>query len=386
MTVPVVAILGAGASLASGNYPADLRPPLTRDLFSGLRANALLREYPLARKAGRLIARDMKADTTLAFEQALLGLRTDGNPQHAHMALAVPLYLQALLLKASEELVDRAERYDLLVDDLLQVPSWIHFVTLNYDVLLDNALSPFFRLDEMADYIANRRGQQRKNWSLIKLHGSVNWAIDTDQPFDPLVPAPELDPPHGPIYCYPPDEFRLLQLRGTSRRTAEPGGPTAFSYPAIALPEGPKDRLVLPDAHLDYFKRSLADARQVDLLVLGYSARDSEVLTLITDSGTQVRRMTVVNRDAEANLEVFATIARHGIEALWPDVYDGSFVEWVDQGALRTWVREFDGVKDPAGPYPSLTSPDDLHNRIERRAHEHRVSGQSVTDWLNDPM
>jgi hypothetical protein len=47
------------------------------------------------------------------------------------------------------------------------------YVTLNYDTLFDNRLTTYgrSRITAMDDYIAPSR-----NWALLKLHGSINWA------------------------------------------------------------------------------------------------------------------------------------------------------------------------------------------------------------------
>jgi hypothetical protein len=76
--VPVVVIIGAGASFASGKYKPMSRPPLTRELFETERARALLRTYVLANNASRAVRRLMQADDTVAFEQAVRSLRRMG--------------------------------------------------------------------------------------------------------------------------------------------------------------------------------------------------------------------------------------------------------------------------------------------------------------------
>lgn len=382
--VPVIAIVGAGASHASGTYANEARPPLTKDLFKGERAEEVFRTHRLAQKASRIIARDMRADSGLALEKALRALREDGNPQHAQMAFDVPLYLQELLLGYSRDIGGHAERYDALVDELLKLSTSIHFVSLNYDVLLDNCLSPHFPLREINDYVVMRSGTRVKNWSLIKPHGSINWFVEVAQRFDPRSPEPGIRIPHGPISCLPSDAFDLNALRGTV-----PGAPQAGAkhYPSLALPEGSKDRLTLPAGHLHFFKSVLQAAQQVDLLVLGYSAVDTEVLALIKDGRARVRRMTIVNKDAPEALKVLEVIEQFGIDAIWPDVFDGSFADWVDRDGLRAWGHEFGGLQGPNGPYPSLTPPRELAQRIASDKLEQELRNQGDRpNWLTGPM
>lgn len=124
-------------------------------------------------------------------------------------------------------------------------------------------------------------------------------------------------------------------------------------------------------------KSTLAEASEADVLVLGYSALDTEVLDLIAQGHAGIRRMTVVNRDPKSTLTVYRTIQRHGIKAIWPDTFDGSYEDWIDKDGLRRWVQEFGGVQ--GGPYPSLTDPDDLARLIDFRAAERRLRGVQTT-------
>jgi hypothetical protein len=371
--VPVVVIIGAGASYASGEYELSQRPPLTRGLFETGRAKALLRTYVLANNASRAVRRLMQADDTVAFEQALRSLREDGHPHRQQMSLALPPYLQALMLAYSEELHADAERYSVLIDELLKLRTRILFVSLNYDTLLDSNLGAFAPLQSIDDYISETR-----QWDLIKPHGSANWYVELDDLFDPTAPPSDLRVPKGPIKCVPAKSFPLYIARGALERR----DPHTLSrrYPAIALPEGPKDRLVLPPQHHDHFVRTLDAAYEIDVLVLGYSALDTEVLDLIAHSRARIRRMTVVNRDPRSTLEVYRRIEDHGIKAVWPDTFDGSYERWIDEQGLYEWVKEFGGLRD--GAYPSLTSPGVLERRIEARAAEQRalVQRDSIMD------
>jgi hypothetical protein len=161
----------------------------------------------------------------------------------------------------------------------------------------------------------------------------------------------------------------------------DPHGPTT-RYPAIALPDGPKDRLVLPEEHLWFFQDALIRAAEIDLLVLGYSALDTEVLGLIKEAGCTIRRLTIVNANPESNLEVYDRIAAFGVTAIWSDTYDGSYAEWIDGDGLRRWVTEYDG------PFISATEPDELRRRIDVRHAEQRIHQEQARrdSILNRPM
>lgn len=357
MSTPIIVLVGAGASFAAGDVGTDERPPLTRELFSCARARRLLTTYTLAREAHSVITREMRGDSTIAFEEALKRLQTDGFPHHEQMALAVPPFLQALLLEYSESLDARCVRYGILVDELLKLRTTVVFVSLNYDTLLDNRLAAFSPLNSMSDYIEAPLG-----WSLIKPHGSVAWFFEQPAAFDPRTPPGDRPIVRQAIECKPTTAFDLADLRASD--SGNPHGP-CVRYPALALPDGPKDELVLPREHLDHLRGILGSSQEIYLLVLGYSALDTEILKLITDSDCKVRRMTVVNFDVGSALEVFDRITDTGIEPIWPDVFDGSYTQWIDKDGLSRWTAEYLGRPE------SANNPTELRQAMaERRRHE----------------
>jgi len=354
-----VILVGAGASYACADIGDAEHSPLTRQLFDCREAQPLLSVYTLAREARSVITRDMTADTTIAFEEALRRLETDGYPHHQQMALGVPPFLQALLLKYSQNLDTRCERYGILVDELLKLQAPLMFVSVNYDTLLDNRLAAYSPLNTMADYVTTPLG-----WSLIKPHGSVAWFVEQPAQFAPRTPAGDLEIVTAPIQCMPTTIFDLGVVRG--RRGGDPHGPSV-RYPALALPNGPKEELVLPPEHRVHFEQVIGRSHEIYLLVLGYSALDTEILKLIAASTRQVRRMTVVNSDAEAALDVFERVEDAGINAIYPDVFDGSYQRWVDGGGLSRWADEYMGRPE------SANDPDQVRRAVAGRADE-RVS------------
>jgi hypothetical protein len=357
VSTPIIVLVGAGASFASGDVGPDERPPLTRQLFDCARAQRLLTTYTLAREAHSVITREMRGDTTIAFEEALRRLQTDGFPHHEQMAAAVPPFLQALLLEYSESLDARCVRYGILVDELLKLRTTVVFVSLNYDTLLDNRLAAFSPLNSMSDYIEAPLG-----WSLIKPHGSVAWFFEQPAAFDPRTPPGDRPIVRQAIECKPTTAFDLADLRASD--SANPHGP-CVRYPALALPDGPKDELVLPLEHLDHLRGILGSSPEIYLLVLGYSALDTEILKLITESRCKVRRMTVVNFDVGPALVVFDRITDTGIEPIWPDVFDGSYTQWIDKDGLSRWTAEYLGRPE------SANNPAELRQAMaERRRHE----------------
>lgn len=309
-----------------------MRPPLTVDLFDEENYGPLLEEYALAHQAGRFIVDQRAGDDALSLEQVLHALRESEHEHQRRMAYAVPPYLQDLLQTVSAENFRKAFRYDRLIERLLRLPD-ICFVTLNYDVMLDRRLADHHRLDDFEDYIS-----EDKNWSLIKLHGSVNWVYVLPEDIDPYPPTTELHLQDQELRCYPPNAS-LEKLRGSY------GG--RDRYPALALPEGAEDRLVLPSRHHWWIKQRLEAAPNIDLLVIGYSGLDVEVLNLIKSAGgTQVRLLTIVNQSLDTAIAVRERFTEAGITPVWTETAKGDFGEWSDAGGLDRLVTQF------GGPYP----------------------------------
>jgi hypothetical protein len=338
--VPLVAILGAGASRGSGRFresrvkvTSKLEvPPLTVDLFDESKYAEVLRTYDLAHQAGRFIAEERAQDDALGLESALHRLATSQYPHHQHMAVAVPPYLQHLLLAVSEQLYSDALHYDRLIERLLCLP-YVHFVSLNYDVMLDRRLSAHRPLSTLADYVSDDT-----NWSLIKPHGSVNWFHEADETFLPATPPLDLSWRRDTFGCVPPHSD-LNTTRGPSLAYPE----LTNRYPALAAPEGPDDKLVLPGAHHDFFFDRIHRAQQIDMLVIGYSGLDREILKLIKRIGPKIRHMTVVSQDQTTASAVLERFRAAGLDPIWNEVIDGDFASWSNGGGLTRLVDDYDG-------------------------------------------
>ena len=333
---PLVAILGAGASRGSGDFDPklrkvgeDLRPPLTVDLFDESQYSSVLRQYDLAHQAGRLITQELAQDDALGLEHALHGLSISAFPHHKHMAVAVPPYLQHLLHDVSDSLYADVLNYDRLIERLLRLP-YVFFVSLNYDVLLDRRLNGHHQLSDLDAYIDNGR-----NWSLIKPHGSVTWFHPASELYVPAIPPLDLSWDQARFQCVSPTA-NLGLTRGMRGAYTE-------RYPALAMPEGPDDTLVLPDAHRDFFLGKLQSAREIDVLVIGYSGLDKQILDLIASANCKLRHVTVVDQNLETATEVVERFRASGLDPVWRYVADGDFASWVNDGGLNLLVDEYDG-------------------------------------------
>ena len=175
MPEQLIVITGAGASYDStGIEPRDLnwQPPLVKELFAERAAfHPILDFYP--------DAQTLAPDLRVATRTGSVGLETYLRDQvlrspsayDRRRYRAIPLYLQHLLHEVSEHYTTHPVNYDRLINGVLRSANEVIFLTLNYDTILDSRLEQHAHVRSLNDYI-----RPDFAWSLIKLHGSVDWA------------------------------------------------------------------------------------------------------------------------------------------------------------------------------------------------------------------
>jgi hypothetical protein len=331
----LVVILGAGASFDASSarhrgetvYP----PPLVTQLFSqGGPDDSILRAYPLAEMAGSEIR--YAANNQRGLEQVLREQYKESAAEHDRRAFfQVPLYLQHRLLVASSAFVP--DSYDRLIMAALRLPEVV-FVTLNYDLLLDQRLAALSPLHSLRSYITDER-----NWSLIKLHGSVNWAKKLETGLETL--GGDLDPP---FFARTFDRHALSAetAPGISMRPVDPAQSGSLNsarvegsslyYPLLSVPLGPDDELSCPDSHLEFFKGRLDAEDGFHALFLGYSGYDVAVMALLRESVARLRSVTVVNPDQAAGNRILEAL---GDVSLPTEVLCEGFTAFVNNGHLE---------------------------------------------------
>lgn len=328
VTVPLVVLIGAGASQGAGQNMVVPAPPLTTELFNPA-YDAVLHQYDLAMKAGRHISEEIAGSSSPpVFEDLLRGLRDSKHAHHRHMALAVPFYLQELLWQQSEVQNLRASAYERLTRKLLELES-VFFVTLNYDILLDRQLNAYRSLNTLDAYV-----EPHSNWALLKPHGSVNWSWPLAVPTYAYTPAADLDYSPTDLIAVSPDAHWSTMRGVQSHEIDEPFRRTTpvERYPALALPLGPDDEIIMPREHIDRLVHGIRTAAEIDLLVIGYSGYDKAILKLLHDAisagNTRVRRATIVNVDQAGAADVYGRFDAAGVGAVWQDLRPEPFADW----------------------------------------------------------
>jgi hypothetical protein len=310
-------------------------PPLVPDLFDATfpASQEVLPGYPLVNMA----AADLRSqDTAVAIEQTIRTRYRDSEHEHDQRIFrAILPYLQELLHRVTYSFTDFAHNYESLVASLLRLNEVV-FVSLNYDLLLDNVLTKIDPRATGLDWYVD----PGRHWSLIKLHGSVNWARQTGVNSASVFTDPPADLELADEIVVRPGGDELWRLRGFS------GARGSFTYgelqyPVLSVPIGQADELVCPREHVDFLQAKLAATQPLHLLLVGYSAVDREVLALIRDSERGVKTLTIVDRSEEAASAVADRILReHGIPADEVRPYAGDFNEWVEKGQLERLVQE----------------------------------------------
>lgn len=312
-------------------------PPLTPQLFDPNRLGyaEILAKYPLAKAAAAELG---SAQSAVSIETQLRERYRDSEHEHDRRIFRGVLpYLQELLYTVSHEFTPFPQNYEILVTKLLRLKEVV-FVSLNYDLLLDNALvTTDSDKSDMDWYIRTAR----RNWSLIKLHGSVDWGRELSSPRgDKDFTAPNANTPLSSkiwLRTGSLDAIRGFPFDSSVYASRE----QKLYFPALAAPVGESDELVCPPEHVRFLRDRLAESQPMHLLMVGYSGIDHEVVRLIRESERGIKTLTIVDQGKEAAWGVANRLAEQGVTSAKTPVFacDG-FDTWVRDGGLDAFIGE----------------------------------------------
>lgn len=345
MVNTLAVIVGAGASkdcVAEGaiaEFNPDWRPPLTAELFAARTPfNRILSKYPKANALSEIIRTRLKKSENL--EDILEDLMSSEDLQVKKQVWAVMFYLQELLWTVSESFViSGGTKFDTLVQRLLTSKvGQVLFFTLNYDLLLDRAISNFddVRFDSMADYCHTAR-----RWSLVKAHGSVNWGWrllngrrDTQRP--DLVLETIREEPRLSV------EVELLRVPLSDLQKYERTPEGYMLFPALALPAKGEKNFICPREHLERAEKFFAECK--NFLFVGFSGVDPHVLRLF-NKASAIERLAIVNGKRDAGENLFNSLQSVNVEFgrthLWrsrPVIFDGGFRAFMESADFESLI------------------------------------------------
>lgn len=311
-------VVGAGASYdcavgrpgPSRSPDSNWRPPLTWQLFEPRQVfGPILDAYPGARNTATEIRvrldRSAEPDTFALEKYLREELRESENADARWRFRQVPLYLQHLLFEVSKSYTTDPENYSRLVTGALGAGlDNVVFLTLNYDTILDREL--FYRTpvgaatgnpDNLTDYVS-----EEQPWILVKLHGSVNWVrrvlvTPSDLPGDPYEVA-FFELIASDIEAGKLDD--AIELRIATRVQTLRRSDGLLCYPALSVPIGPDPELAnCPPAHIEALRGRLARmGGSLNVLFVGYSGLDDEVLDILGEAGT-INTIGIVDLDPQ---------------------------------------------------------------------------------------
>lgn len=332
MSRTLFVVVGAGASYdASSSWDGafQLRPPLVKGLFDRTHEN-ILATYPLAQSAApeiRDVLERKSGGKAISLESHLRKMYRDStDPYDVRRFYSIALYLQDLLWQVSKASV-HFDNTDRLVAALLRRFEHVCFITLNYDTILDQALSKLDPLRGLSDYISHSR------WSIIKLHGSVDWGYAPTAKVDVDHPSADLKDLLSPTI-----RKGYSSLGGISNkeipRFARSGGKEIKLFPALTVPVGEEDEIVCPEKHQLFLRERLQAEEELDVLILGYSAYDRTVIQKLGDSEKRIRTLMVVNQNQTGARKVVDRLRQ-----LLPQALNGTRVT-MDRQPFGQWCRE----------------------------------------------
>jgi hypothetical protein len=296
-------VIGAGASyecVSEGRTEirVDYRPPLTSELFSARPSfNAILRKYPRVEALSDEIRAKLSSGTPL--ETLLRLFSEEENLILRKQYWEIPFYLQELLGEVSDHFVQAGTtKFSTLFRAILRSDfKRVLFLTLNYDTLLERAISGVtgHSFVDLSSYCP-----ENEKWQLLKLHGSVNWGREIRNYSGKEKTATEVLTVLNELDLA--DEIRMLKGHQDDYRKVARN----FFYPALAVPLDKEKQYISPPEHVECSRDFIRTCQA--FLILGFSGLDADVLELLSVAEKPVR-VKVVDKDRNAATEVLRRVA-----------------------------------------------------------------------------
>jgi len=185
------------------------------------------------------------------------------------------------MYRVSTNYVDRPSCYIQLVEALLlDSEHEVLFLVLNYDSLLESALTHYFeghQFKVLNDYLPKER-----DFKVVKIHGSVNWfrrmnqLTHTEGTWIDVVRSITVE-----ALSEVPETAIFIEDEVTNVSSVGPNNMRV--YPVLTAPLAGKslDQAVCPDSHLNFARDFLADCYK--FLIVGTSGLDDDLMELLRE-------------------------------------------------------------------------------------------------------
>jgi hypothetical protein len=272
----LMVIFGAGASYDSAPDQAVRRPPLAAELTE---YPSVAATYPASRAVIDYLDRAAEnGSTSLEAGLAAFSELAEQSTDRMMQLTAFRFYLCEVIQNATRAWLGATHGrtyYLALFNYLLE---WqerskepIRIVTFNYDTLIEDALGSLFtgwRFDSIASYVS------RRDWTLMKLHGSITWSRVGGSAAEPGGPNVDRAIAAANQLASPDLEFAVASALDM------PSLDNRVYFPALAVPMANKTSFECPPLHIDALKSCFPEVNRV--LICGWRAAESHVINILS--------------------------------------------------------------------------------------------------------
>jgi hypothetical protein len=281
--------------LQSPGLHEQSRPPLANGLFDtrGIFVNVMSQ----FRECMEIVPWLRKPGVSVEGELARLQSEAPTYPRVHQELAAVRYYLHVALSVCMDGWRGAhfgATNYAVLLREIerwrLASSESVCIVTFNYDTMLEDAMNQVLGIS-----LPNLNSYLQETYTLVKLHGSINWGREVDN--QSALAAPHTYNPQRLI-----TEAATLQISDRYRVVAgrpmyREGEPQRIVFPALSIPVERKDEFNCPSDHVQRLKDMLPNVTRV--LTIGWRGAEKDFVDILHKLLAEKPSLMVVSGDAE---------------------------------------------------------------------------------------